>query len=93
MSTVKHTTIFNKYAVGTHVKICQNNRVVDRTPTQQNQGTVGRTDMQDSSWDFDVRSDAPKDMMTKSSQDSRNGQIRTRSGWIGHRPESLGIDI
>ena len=37
--------IFNPYAVGTQLKMCQNDKYVDRPPTQQSLGTDSRIDM------------------------------------------------
>ena len=35
----------------------------------------------------------PQITIMKSNQDSMRGAIKTRSGWINHRPQRLGIDI
>ena len=59
----------------------------DKTPDQQ-KGVSGDTDVTDGVQDHDNRYKAPKTKVMQGKQKSRSDEIRTRSGYISHKPES-----
>ena len=75
------------------LKMCHSDRSEDKTPTKQCQETGTGRDMSDSKQHCDIRSDASRKIMMKSSEDCMDGKVRTRSWQISHIPERLRIDI
>ena len=93
-SSVKNNRIFSLYAACTQVKMCHIDKWEDPTPAWHSKMNDARTDMLDSKQHCNIGNDAPpKNIIMRSSQDSTKGDIRTRSEWVSHRPERLGIDI
>ena len=64
------------------MKMYHNEKWEDRIPIQQSQGAGSRNDMSDNKHNYVTGSDAPKNMIMKSSQDSMKSKLRTRSGQI-----------
>ena len=58
----------------------------------QSKGTDSSINMSYSKIDCVTMSNASKNMIMRSSQESTKAETRTRSGWISCRPERLGID-
>ena len=92
MRSVKCNRTFDPLAAGKQMKMFHNAKWEDRTSTQESHGTYSRIDMLDNKQDCVTANDASKNMIMKSSQGSTKGNIRTRLGWIKHRPEKEGID-
>ena len=90
-NSVEHHRVFNPYAAGTQVNTYHNSKWESKIPTQQIMGSGAMTDMSDGRQDCDIGGDIPKIEIMKSSQSGRNGEIKTKSGQISHRPEGWGL--
>ena len=62
------------------------------TPNQQRKGTDSRANISGGKLDCFTKSDTPKDMIMRNSQDPMKCKTRAQSGQISHTPKRLGID-
>ena len=89
---VEYYRVLNPYSAGTQVNVYHNDKQEDKTPTQQLQDVNARTGKSDCTQECNIGCDTPNTEIIERSQNSRSSKIRTRSRWISHRPEWLGIE-